>query len=38
MIVVRSGNITLVAPRERAADLKKLIEQLPDRVVRGEKE
>jgi mannose-1-phosphate guanylyltransferase len=36
MIVVRSGNVTLVAPRERAGELKKLIEQLPDRVVRGE--
>ena len=36
MIVVRVGNTTLVAPRDRAADLKKMLEQLPGRVVRGE--
>lgn len=36
MLVVRAGDVTLVAPRERAADLKRLVDQLPDRVVRGE--
>jgi hypothetical protein len=34
--VVKTGAVTLVLPRERAGDLKKLLEQLPDRVVRGE--
>jgi mannose-1-phosphate guanylyltransferase len=36
LIVVKTGAVTLVLPRERAGDLKKLLEQLPDRVVRGE--
>jgi mannose-1-phosphate guanylyltransferase len=33
LIVVRTRDITLVAPRERAPQLKKLLEQLPDRLV-----
>jgi mannose-1-phosphate guanylyltransferase len=36
MIVVRAAGVTLVAPRERAADLKHLLAQLPDRLVRGD--
>ena len=36
MIVVRARGVTLVAPRDRAADLKTLIAQLPQRVIRGD--
>lgn len=36
MIVVRARGVTLVAPRDRAADLKTLIAQLPERVIRGD--
>jgi mannose-1-phosphate guanylyltransferase len=36
LVVVRTRGVTLVAPRERVGELKKMIEQLPDRVVRGE--
>jgi mannose-1-phosphate guanylyltransferase len=38
MIVVRARGVTLVAPRDRAADLKTLIAQLPERVIRGDGE
>lgn len=34
MIVVRSRGITFVAPRDRAADLKTLLDQLPERLRR----
>jgi mannose-1-phosphate guanylyltransferase len=36
LVVVRSGGITFVAPRERTPDLKKLLAELPDRLVTGE--
>jgi mannose-1-phosphate guanylyltransferase len=36
LIVVRTRGVTLVLPRERAGELKKMIEQLPERVVRGD--
>ena len=36
LIVVRARGVTLVLPRARAADLKTLIAQLPDRVIRGD--
>ncbi len=36
LVVVRTRGVTLVAPRERVGELKKMIEQLPSRVVSGE--
>ncbi|HEX6940179.1 MAG TPA: sugar phosphate nucleotidyltransferase [Longimicrobiales bacterium] len=36
LVVVRSGGVTFVAPRERAADLKSLLERLPERIRRLE--
>ncbi|MGH7466105.1 MAG: mannose-1-phosphate guanylyltransferase, partial [Longimicrobiales bacterium] len=36
LVVVRSGGITFVAPRDRTPDLKHLLSQLPDRLVSGE--
>jgi hypothetical protein len=36
LVVVRSGGITFVAPRERTPELKKLLAELPDRLVTGE--
>ncbi len=36
LVVVRSGGITFVAPRERTAELKTLLEQLPENVRRLE--
>ncbi|MEO5509924.1 MAG: sugar phosphate nucleotidyltransferase [Longimicrobiales bacterium] len=36
MVVVRTKGVTLVSPRSRVGDLKKLIEQLPDHLVRGD--
>ncbi len=32
LVVVRANGITLVAPRERTAELKRLLEQLPERL------
>lgn len=32
LLVVRTEDVTLVAPRDRAADLKSLLERLPDRL------
>lgn len=32
LVVVRTGDVTLVMPRDRAADLKTLLERLPDRL------
>jgi len=34
LVVVRTGDLTLVTPRERAADLKKLLERLPPGLTR----
>jgi len=36
LVVVRTGGITFVAPRERAPQLKSLLARLPDRLVRPE--
>lgn len=36
MIIVRAGAVTLVLPRDRAGELKSLLAQLPDHVVRGD--
>lgn len=36
LVVVRSGGLVFVAPRERSADLKSLLERLPDRIRRME--
>lgn len=36
LVVVRSGGITFVADRARTAELKRLLEQLPDRLVKGD--
>ena len=36
LVVVRSGGITFVAPRDRTPDLKSLLSQLPDRLVSGD--
>ncbi|CAN5771454.1 mannose-1-phosphate guanylyltransferase [soil metagenome] len=36
LVVVRSGGITFVAPRERTPELKSLLQQLPDRLVTGD--
>lgn len=36
LVVVHANGITLVAPRERAPDLKRLLERLPERLVRVE--
>ena len=36
LVVVRSGGITFVAPRDRTPDLKVLLSQLPDRLVSGD--
>jgi mannose-1-phosphate guanylyltransferase len=33
LVVVRSGGITFVAPRARTADLKRMLAELPDRLV-----
>lgn len=33
LVIVRAGGITLVMPRERAPELKHLLEQLPERLV-----
>ena len=38
LVVVRSGGITFVAPRERTPDLKQLLARLPDRLVTGEEQ
>lgn len=38
LVVVRSGGITFVAPRERTPDLKALLEELPQRLLSGEPE
>ncbi len=35
VVVVRSGGVTFVAPRERTPELKTLLEQLPDRIRKG---
>jgi mannose-1-phosphate guanylyltransferase len=35
LVVVRSGSITFVAPRDRTPDLKTLLAQLPDRLASG---
>jgi mannose-1-phosphate guanylyltransferase len=35
VVVVRANGTTLVLPRERAPELKRLLEQLPDEYVRG---
>lgn len=32
LLVVRTGEVTLVVPRDRASDLKSLLERLPDRL------
>lgn len=37
LVVVRTGDITFVAPRERAPDLKTLLAQLPDRLARPDR-
>ncbi len=36
LVVVRAHGITLVAPREHTADLKRLLEALPERLRRPE--
>ena len=36
MIVVRASGITFVAPLEHAADLKRLLDRLPDRLKLGD--
>ena len=36
LVVVRSGGITFVAPRDRTPDLKQLLAQLPERLVSGD--
>lgn len=36
LVVVRTGGVTFVAPRERTPDLKQLLSQLPQRLVSGE--
>jgi mannose-1-phosphate guanylyltransferase len=36
LVVVRSGGITFVAPRERTPDLKAMLSQLPERLVSGD--
>ncbi|MBI4408616.1 MAG: mannose-1-phosphate guanylyltransferase [Gemmatimonadetes bacterium] len=36
LVVVRAGGLTFVAPRERSAELKELLKQLPDRLARPE--
>jgi mannose-1-phosphate guanylyltransferase len=36
LVVVRSGGITFVAPRDRTPDLKKLLAQLPAKLIDGE--
>lgn len=36
LVVVRSGEVTFVAPRERAPELKSLLARLPDRLVKPE--
>lgn len=32
LVVVRSGGVTFVAPRERTADLKEMLKQVPERI------
>jgi hypothetical protein len=36
LVVVRSGGITFVAPRDRTPDLKQLLSRLPERLVSGD--
>ena len=36
LVVVRTGGITFVAPRDRTPELKQLLSQLPERLVSGE--
>ncbi|MEX0907664.1 MAG: sugar phosphate nucleotidyltransferase [Gemmatimonadota bacterium] len=36
LVVVRTRGMTFVAPRDRAADLKQMLRQLPERLVTGE--
>lgn len=37
LVVVRSGGVTFVTPRERAPELKSMLARLPDRLVKPEK-